>query len=75
MPAYLTHDPELAARNGEDAVVEYLLLCRCSYLVHNLSSIPRAVLLTMPGMPETNVDYEAATCVASDAPDDATIRA
>jgi hypothetical protein len=66
MPAYLTKDPLLAARNGEDAVVEYLLLCRCSYLVHNLSSIPRAVLLTMPGMPDTNVDYEAPLRAASD---------
>ena len=54
MPAYLTRDPDLAARNGEEAVIEYLLLCRCDYLVHNGSSMPRAVLLTVPGMPASN---------------------
>lgn len=58
MPAYLTADPNRAAQSGEEAVIEYLLLCRCSYLVHNLSSIPRAVLLTVPHMPETNVDFQ-----------------
>jgi hypothetical protein len=56
MPAYLTQDPDRAAQNGEEAVIEYMLLCRCNYLVHNYSSIPRMVLLTVPGMPETNVD-------------------
>jgi hypothetical protein len=56
MPGYIARDPDLAAQNGEEAVIEYLLLCRCNYLVHNFSSIPRAVLLTVPGMPETNVD-------------------
>ena len=56
MPAYLTKDPDRAAKNGEEAVIEYLLLCRSNYLVHNLSSIPRMVLLTVPDMPETNID-------------------
>ena len=55
MPAYLTLDPDRAAQNGEDAVIDYMLLCRSNYLVHNYSSIPRAVLLTVPGMPDTNV--------------------
>lgn len=54
MPAYLAGDRARAARNGEDAVIEYLLLCRCSYLVHNSSGIPRAVLLTVPEMPDTS---------------------
>ena len=54
MPAYLTRDRDLAAKSGEEAVIEYLLLCRCNYLVHNDSSIPRAVLLTIPGMPASN---------------------
>lgn len=54
MPGYLTQDPDLAARSGEEAVVEYLLLCRCDYLVHNGSGMPRAVLLTVPGMPASN---------------------
>jgi len=56
MPAYLTQDPDRSAKNGEEAVIEYLLLCRCNYLVHNLASIPRMVLLTVPDMPETNTD-------------------
>lgn len=60
LPAYLTKDPELAARNGEEAVIEYLLLCRCNFLIHNFSSIPRAVLLSVPQMPELNVDVDEA---------------
>ena len=51
MPAYLTQDPDRAAQNGEEAVIEYMLLCRCNYLVHNYSSIPRMVLLTVPDCP------------------------
>jgi len=54
MPAYLTRDRDQAARSGEEAVIEYLLLCRCDYLVHNGSSMPRAVMLTVPGMPTSN---------------------
>jgi hypothetical protein len=57
MPAYLTNDPALAAKNGEEAVIEYFLLCRCNYLVHNYSSIPRMVLFTVPNMPDTNIDF------------------
>jgi hypothetical protein len=56
MPAYLTQDRERAAQNGEEAVIEYLLLCRCNYLVHNRSSIPRTVLLSVPEMEDTNID-------------------
>lgn len=56
MPAYLAQDPDRAAQNGEEAVIEYLLLCRCNYLVHNRSNIPRTVLLTVPDMQETNID-------------------
>jgi hypothetical protein len=56
MPAYLTKDRNRAAQNGEEAVIEYMLLCRCNYLVHNFSSIPRMVLLTVPDLAETNID-------------------
>ena len=56
MPGYLTQDPDGAAKNGEEAVIEYMLLSRCDYLVHNNSSIPRTVLSTAPGMPDTNID-------------------
>ena len=56
MPGYLTQDRDRAAKNGEEAVIEYMLLSRCDYLVHNNSSIPRMVLLTAPDMPDTNID-------------------
>jgi hypothetical protein len=54
MPAYISGDRDVAARNGEDAVVEYLLLSRCDYLVHNGSSLARTVLLNAPGLPHVN---------------------
>lgn len=54
MPAYISSDRERAARNGEEAVVEYLLLARCQHLVHNGSSLARTVLLGAPHMPHTN---------------------
>ena len=54
MPAYIAGDPDLAARNGEDAVVEYLLLTKCSYLIHNGSGLARTVLLHEPSMPHVN---------------------
>jgi len=54
MPAYISGDRDVAARNGEDAVVEYLLLSRCDYLVHNGSSLARTVLLNAPKLPHTN---------------------
>jgi hypothetical protein len=54
MPAYISGDRDVAAKNGEDAVVEYLLLSRCDYLVHNGSSLARTVLLNAPELPHTN---------------------
>jgi hypothetical protein len=54
MPAYISADRDRAARNGEDAIVEYLLLSRCDHLVHNGSSLARTVLLNAPRMPHTN---------------------
>jgi hypothetical protein len=54
MPAYIARDRDVAAKNGEDAVVEYLLLSRCHYLVHNGSSLARTVLLNAPRLPHTN---------------------
>ena len=55
MPAYIARDRDVAARNGEDAVIEYLLLSRCHYLVHNGSSLARTVLLNAPRLPHTNM--------------------
>jgi len=54
MPAYIAGDRDTAARNGADAVVEYLLLSRCDHLVHNGSSLARTVLLNAPALPHTN---------------------
>jgi hypothetical protein len=54
MPAYIAGDRDTAARNGEDAVIEYLLLSRCDHLVHNGSSLARTVLLNSPAVRHTN---------------------
>jgi hypothetical protein len=54
MPAYVARDRPLAARNGEEAVIEYLLLARCAILIHNGSSLARTVLLTEPALPHVN---------------------
>jgi hypothetical protein len=54
MPAYIMRGGDSAARNGEDAVVEYLLLSRCNHLIHNGSSLARTVLLNVPHLAHTN---------------------
>jgi hypothetical protein len=54
MPAYIARDRDRAARNGEEAVIEYLLLSRCDYFVHNGSGLARTVLLNVPQLPHTN---------------------
>jgi hypothetical protein len=54
MPAYIAGNRDVAAKNGEDAVIEYLLLSQCDYLVHNGSSLARTVLLNAPQLPHTN---------------------
>ena len=54
MPAYIARDRDVAAKNGEDAVIEYLLLSRCHFLVHNGASLARTVLLNAPRLPHTN---------------------
>ncbi|MFD2523291.1 nodulation protein NodZ [Emticicia soli] len=55
MPAYLTHDSQNAAKNGEEAIIDYLLLSKCSYLIHNGSGLARTVLLNVPDMPHQNL--------------------
>jgi len=54
MPAYIAQDRDQTARNGEDPVVEYLLLSQCNYIVHNGSSLARTVLLKVPAMRHSN---------------------
>lgn len=57
MPAYIANDRDAAARNGEDAVVEFLLLGRCSHLVHNGAGLALTVLLSDPVMPHTDTRH------------------
>ena len=54
MPKYILQDVQTAARNGEEALIEYLLLCRCQHLVHNGSGLARTVLLTRPELTQSN---------------------
>ncbi|PZS18070.1 MAG: hypothetical protein DLM57_07055 [Pseudonocardiales bacterium] len=54
MPAYIAANRDVAAKNGEEAVIEYLLLSQCDYLVHNGSSLARTVLLNAPELAHTN---------------------
>lgn len=54
MPAYIARDTKTAAQNGEDAVVEFLLLARCAHLVHNGASLATTVLLCEPALAQTN---------------------
>jgi hypothetical protein len=58
MPAYIMRGGDSAARNGEDAVAEYLLLSRCNCLIHNGSSLARTVLLNVPHLAHTNTHPE-----------------
>jgi hypothetical protein len=59
MPAYVAENRDKAARNGEDAIIEYLLLSRCDYLVHNGSSLARMVLLNAPRLGHTNTHSDS----------------
>ena len=59
MPAYIATDRQLAARNGEEAVIEWLLLCHADHLVHNGASLARTALLAKPQLPHTNVHLES----------------
>ncbi|KYG81031.1 hypothetical protein EV198_2914 [Roseivirga ehrenbergii] len=54
MPAYIASDAALAAENGAEAVVDYLLLKKCQKLIHNGASLARTVLLSDPNMPHIN---------------------
>jgi hypothetical protein len=59
MPAYISAGRCTAAQNGEDAIVEYLLLGRCVHLVHNGAGLATTVLLRNPSMPHTNTHVRA----------------
>lgn len=64
MPAYIAGDRDVAAKNGEDAIIEYLLLSRCDHLIHNGSSLARTVLLNAPRLSHTNTHRKPANFVA-----------
>src|SRR5262249_9758103 len=55
MPGYIAAESQIASRNGEEAIVEYLLLGECRQLIHNGSGLARTVLLARPYMPHFNV--------------------
>jgi len=59
MPGYISGDRDRAAQNGEEAIIEYLLLGRCDHLVHNGSGLARTVLLNVPQLAHTNTHYRA----------------
>jgi hypothetical protein len=59
MPGYIASNRDLAARNGEEAVIECLTLARSNYLIHNGSSLSRTVLLNDPDMRHINTHWEA----------------
>jgi hypothetical protein len=59
MPAYIAGDRNTAARNGEEAVIEYLLLSHSCHLVHNGASLARTVLLNAPRLAHTNTHSKA----------------
>ncbi len=58
IPAYIARSPETAAQNGEQAIIEYLLLRRCRCLVHNGSNLARTVLLAEPAMLHINTNLQ-----------------
>ena len=55
MPYFLTQDRELAAQSGEDVLVEHLLLSRCDFFIHNISSLARSVLMQNPTLEHINI--------------------
>jgi hypothetical protein len=55
MPAYLAANRDVAAGSGEEAIVEFFLLAKCTCLIHNGSSLARTVLLAEPQMTHINV--------------------
>lgn len=66
MPAYVAANRERAAQQGEEAIIDWLLLSRCDHLVHNGSSLARTALLMAPQMPHTNTHGPGAHRLAVD---------
>jgi hypothetical protein len=67
MPAYIAADRDVAARNGEEAVIDFLLLACCGRLIHNGSSLARTVLLLRPELAHFNTNRpDLATAAGED---------
>lgn len=60
IPGYLAEDSNKAAKNGEEAVIDYLLLSQCQHLIHNGSGLARTALLKNPELPHTNIHSRSA---------------
>lgn len=60
IPGYLAEDSQKAAKNGEEAVIDYLLLSQCQHLIHNGSGLARTALLKNPNLAHTNIHSKAA---------------
>ena len=60
IPGYLADNTETAAQNGEEAIIDYLLLSECQHLIHNGSGLARTALLKNADLPHTNIHSKAA---------------
>lgn len=49
MPAFISKNPQ---QNGEECIIDWLLLSKCNILVSNLSSVSTLVLLKNPEIPQ-----------------------
>lgn len=56
MPAYLTKSLDAGAKNGEEAIIECLLLSRCDILLHNGSALARTALLFEPELQHVSLN-------------------
>ena len=59
IPGYLSDNSQKAAQNGEEAVIDYLLLSKCQYLVHNGSGLARTALLKNADLAHYNIHTKA----------------
>ncbi len=55
IPGYLANDSQKAALNGEEAVIDYLLLSHSDFLIHNGSGLARTALLKSHSLDHYNV--------------------
>lgn len=58
LPAYVAADRDAAAQNGEEAVIDYLLLAAASLLIHNGSGLARTALLASPELAHVNTHLD-----------------